>query len=158
MTGLPKSPTLGLGLLSTGYTSGLGGGLPRSGLGGLLGGIAIKRRVFVSYHHGGDQLYYDAFCSHFCGSLNVFADRSLDRARDSDDPEYIMRYIRENHLSGASTMIVLCGAGTRWRKYVDWEIRAGLAQQMSLIGVKLPRAGTHKGDSQHRSNVIQALH
>ena len=85
-------------------------------------------------------------------------DIALARAVDSDDPEYIMRYIRENHLSGASTMIVLCGAGTRWRKYVDWEIRAGLAQQMSLIGVKLPRAGTHKGDSQHRSNVIQALH
>ena len=109
------------------------------GAGGLLGALTgTKRKVFVSYHHGGDQIYYDNFCARFSTAYSVFNDRSLDRARDSNDPEYIMRYIRENHLSGASTLIVLCGVQTRWRKYVDWEILAGLNQEMSLIGVKLP--------------------
>jgi hypothetical protein len=26
----------------------------------------VKRKVFVSYHHGGDQVYYDAFSKVFC--------------------------------------------------------------------------------------------
>ena len=98
----------------------------------------VRRRVFVSYHHGRDQRYYDAFSNLFGQTLQVFADRSLDRARDSNDPDYIMRYIRENHLTGASTLIVLCGLETPQRKFVDWEIAAGLRQGMALIGVKLP--------------------
>lgn len=97
-----------------------------------------KRKVFVSYHHGNDQSYYDYFSRSFGSALEVFSDRSLDRARNSDDPDYIMRYIRENHLTGASTLIVLCGSQTHQRKYVDWEILAGLNQGMALIGVKLP--------------------
>lgn len=109
-----------------------------AGLFGNASSAPVKRRVFVSYHHGLDQAYYDAFSRVFGNDLAVFSDRSLDRARDSDNPDYIMRYIRENHLAGASTLIVLCGTQTPYRKFVDWEIRAGLAQQMALIGVKLP--------------------
>lgn len=100
--------------------------------------IPVKRKVFVSYHHGRDQAYYDAFSRTFGQALDVITDRSLDRARDSQDSEYIMRYIRENHLTGASTLIVLCGVETPSRKFVDWEISAGLRQGMALIGVKLP--------------------
>jgi len=105
----------------------------------LFGATTPKRKVFVSYHHGLDQAFYDAFARAFSGTLEVFADRSLDRARDSNDPEYIMRYIRENHLTGASTLIVLCGLQTPTRKFVDWEISAALKQGMSLLGVKLPQ-------------------
>lgn len=103
-----------------------------------LGRVMPKRKVFVSYHHSNDQTYYDAFSNHFGATFDVLSDRSLDRARNSDDPDYIMRYIRENHLTGASTLIVLCGLETPFRKYVDWEIRAGLSQEMALLGVKLP--------------------
>lgn len=110
-----------------------------------LGQPAPMRRVFVSYHHGGDQAYYDAFSRHFGGTFDVLSDRSLDRARNSDDPNYIMRYIRENHLTGASTLIVLCGLQTSGRKYVDWEIQAGLAQGMALLGVKLPELQVIEG-------------
>ena len=128
-----------LATIASSYPGGLGRGTAGAATRSLFGSIAsTKRKVFVSYHHGGDQTYYDNFCGRFSAAFNVFTDRSLDRARDSDDPEYIMRYIRENHLAGASTLIVLCGLGTRWRKYVDWEINAGLRQQMSLVGIKLP--------------------
>jgi hypothetical protein len=94
--------------------------------------------VFVSYHHGGDQAYHDAFYRTFCDTLDVFTDRSLDRARDSNNPEYIMRDIREHHRTGASTLIVLCGLETPYRKFVDWELHAALKQDMALLGVKLP--------------------
>jgi hypothetical protein len=182
MTGLPRVPYSHLGLLQAGKTSaglnalagalasapranslsmtassypyGIGLGHPRPG-GSLFGGIApTKRKVFVSYHHGGDQAYHDEFCSRFSTSLSVFSDRSLDRARDSEDAEYIMRYIRENHLTGASTLIVLCGAQTRWRKYVDWEISAGLRQEMSLVGIKLP-TGIFQGGGLHKPDRLQ---
>jgi hypothetical protein len=98
----------------------------------------VKRKVFVSYHHGGDQAYYDAFSATFHDGYEVLSDRSLERARNSDDPSYILRYIRENLLSGSSTIIVLCGLQTPARKYVDWEVQAALSQQTALVGIKLP--------------------
>ena len=97
-----------------------------------------RRRVFVSYHHAGDQLYYDAFSSSFHDQFEAVFDNSVDRRIDSDYSEYIMRQIREDFISGTSCTIVLCGGGTRWRKYVDWEIKATLDKQHSLIGVQLP--------------------
>jgi len=97
-----------------------------------------RRRVFISYHHDVDQGYYDEFVLLFDKIYEIVADRSLDREVDSDDPEYVMRRIRENYLKGSSVTIVLCGKETWKRKYVDWEIRASLGQEMGLIGVNLP--------------------
>jgi hypothetical protein len=97
-----------------------------------------RRKVFVSYHHGGDQAAYNRFSEVFHGSFQIFQDRSLERARDSNDPSYIMRYIRDNHLYGSSCTIVLCGQRTGQRKFVDWEIYASLADNMGLIGLRLP--------------------
>jgi len=97
-----------------------------------------RRRVFVSYHHDVDQGYYQQFVGLFDELYEIVADRSLDREVDSDNPEYVMRRIRENYLKGSSATIVLCGKETWKRKYVDWEICASLNQQMGLIGVNLP--------------------
>ena len=98
----------------------------------------IRREVFVSYHHRGDQAYYDSFSGAFHDSLRVITDNSLDRRIDSTDTAYIMRRIREFHLHGSSCTIVLCGADTWRRKFVDWEIKASLDQKMGLVGVWLP--------------------
>lgn len=97
-----------------------------------------RRKVFISYHHAGDQAYYDAFSAAFHDKYEVFFDNSLDRARDSEDDGYILRYIRENHLTGSSCLIILCGADTWRRKYVDWEIKAALDQQMGVLAIQLP--------------------
>lgn len=101
---------------------------------------AVKRRVFVSYHHGGDQSYYDAFTRAFCDTHEVFTDSSLERAVDSEDVEYVMRRIREQFITGTSCTIVLVGRDTWGRKYVDWEIMATLEKQHGLLGVYLPSA------------------
>jgi len=97
-----------------------------------------KRKIFISYHHEGDQYYYDVFSELFCDQLDLVYDHSLDRLIESRDPDYVMRRIRENFLRGASVTIVLCGAETYLRKYVDWEICTSLNQEMGLIGVQLP--------------------
>jgi hypothetical protein len=108
------------------------GGLPIRG--------PVKRKVFVSYHHDGDQFYYDAFARHFAGAYEVFADNSLNRIIDSEDVEYVMRRIREDHICGSSCTVVLVGKDTPLRKYVDWEIMATLDDEHGLIGVQLPSA------------------
>ena len=108
--------------------------------------------MFVSYHHGGDQFYYNAFSKFFSDICDVFEDQSLDRAYQSDNTDYVRWQIRQNDISGSSCTIVLCGAETHQRKYVDWEIKATLDKQHGLIGIWLPtlplaaNCGTAKPD------------
>jgi hypothetical protein len=101
-------------------------------------GLQIKRSVFVSYHHEADQYYYNEFSRTFETVYSCISDNSLARAMDSDHSEYVMRRIRENCITGSSCTVVLCGAQTRWRKYVDWEIKATLDKEHGLIGILLP--------------------
>jgi len=49
-----------------------------------------------------------------------------------------MQRIREKHITGTCCTLVLCGPETRWRKYVDWEIKATLDKEHGVIGVNLP--------------------
>lgn len=104
----------------------------------LLKALSIKRRVFVSYHHGADQSYYDNFSVLFSDIYDLVKDNSLDRIIDSYDTDYVMRRIRENYISGTSCTIILCGQETFKRKYVDWEIKASLDKGHAVIGVSLP--------------------
>jgi len=94
--------------------------------------------VFVSYHHNEDQAYYNNLSTTMDDQLELVTDNSLERRIDSSNHDYIMRRIREHHLNGSSCTVVLCGANTWRRKYVDWEIQASLAQQMGLVGIWLP--------------------
>lgn len=97
-----------------------------------------KRKVFVSYHHDKDQRFYNDLSLIFSDTYEVFTDNSLDRTVDSKDPDYVLRRIREKNITGSSCTIVLCGAETPNRKYVDWEIKATLDKEHGLIGVNLP--------------------
>jgi len=98
-----------------------------------------KRAVFVSYHHNGDEDYYDYLARVFANTYQIIRDNSLRQEIWSDDAEYIMRRIREEYLTGTSCTIVLCGKETPWRKFVDWEIKATLDKQHGLVGIALPR-------------------
>jgi hypothetical protein len=103
-----------------------------------LGIKPIKHRVFVSYHHRGDQAYYDAFSRLYHDTYEVIYDNSLERKIDSDNVDYVMQQIREKFIIGTSCTVVLVGAQTWGRKYVDWEIKGTLDKQHGLIGVWLP--------------------
>lgn len=115
-------------------------------------GTQIKRRIFVSYHHDNDQWYYNEFSRIFDQGFDAISDQSLDRLIDSDNPDYVIGRIRQNYITGTSCSLVLCGPQTRWRKYVDWEIKGTLDRSHGLIGIKLPnnppdtQGGVHKPD------------
>jgi len=112
-------------------------------LGMLLLGLQVNRpRVFLSYHHAVDQPYYDAFSRTFHDRYETIRDNSRDRKIDSDVTDYVMRRIREEHVAGTSCTIVLCGLETRWRKYVDWEIKATLDKQHGLMPLDSRRFAT----------------
>jgi hypothetical protein len=100
----------------------------------------VKHKVFVSYHHRGDQAYYEAFSNAFHDTYDVIYDNSIERRVASDNIDYVIRRIRENYISGSSCTIVLVGKDTWGRKYVDWEIMATLEKEHGLIGVYLPSA------------------
>ena len=99
---------------------------------------AKRRKVFVSYHHGNDQFYYDEFTRLFHDQYEAIRDNSLDRIIQSNDSEYVMRRIREQHINGTSCTIVLIGEKSHERKYLDWEIKATLDKCHGLVGIILP--------------------
>lgn len=99
-----------------------------------------KRKIFISYHHKGDQNYCDWLRDNLSDELEVFTDRSLNEPVRSDDAEYVNRKIREDFINGSSITIVLCGAETYKRKYVDWEIYSTLYYEHALLGIGLPTA------------------
>lgn len=55
-----------------------------------------KRRVFISYHHAGEQTVVDNFVREFSDGYEVFTDQSVERAADSTDVDYLARVCREN--------------------------------------------------------------
>jgi hypothetical protein len=117
--------------------------------------IVPKRRVFVSYQHSNDQGYYNAFARHFSDTFELIQDTSVERMIDSDNCEYVMRYIREKYISGSSCTVVLCGPDTRWRKYVDWEIKATLDKEHGIIGVRLPNNPVDEQFRCHKPDRLQ---
>ena len=104
----------------------------------VLAGLQTKRSIFVSYHHGGDKPYYNAFSSLFADTYELVQDNSVEREIDSDDSEYVIRRIREDYITGSSCTVVLCGAETPHRKFVDWEIKVTLDKEHGLIALRLP--------------------
>lgn len=124
-------------------------------LSALLRPPAVRRSIFVSYHHDGDQAYYSGFSDLFSNYFGIVRDNSLNRFIDSDDPEYVMRRIREYYITGTSCTVVLCGSQTRWRKYVDWEIKATLDKEHGLIGVNLPDNPLDRSGRVHKPDRLQ---
>lgn len=100
--------------------------------------ISSRRKIFVSYHHGGDQHYYNEFSRIFHDRFEAVFDNSLERQIDSENVDYVMQRVRDKHLTGTSCTVVLIGGKTHERKYVDWEIKATLAKQHGLVGIVLP--------------------
>lgn len=93
-----------------------------------------KRRVFISYHHANEQSAVDAFVKQFSEDLDVFTDRSVERAADSDDVDYLARVCRER-IDGTSVTIVIVGRETGLRKFVDWEIDYTLDCKHGLVAI-----------------------
>lgn len=107
--------------------------------------MGIKRKCFISYHHA-DQAEVDHFIRTFDHGLDCFTARGLGQEMDQDiidstDTDYVMGRIRARYLVGSSVTLVMLGAHTWSRRYVDWEIQSSLRQGATtpngLLGIKL---------------------
>lgn len=106
----------------------------------------IRRTTFISYHHA-DATEVRRFIDRFRAAIiprgigdGVSDD---DNFVNSTDTDYVLRRIREKYLANSSVTIVMIGACTWARKYVDWEIAASLRNdpvngRNGLIGIWLP--------------------
>src|SRR5207245_253213 len=88
-----------------------------------------KRKVFISFYQR-DRAEVDAFIK-WADLGNVFIPRALgtydnEDFINSDNPEYVMQQIRGKYLGDSTVTIVLVGACTHSRRYVDWELKTSL--------------------------------
>ena len=112
------------------------------GSGGLLG---RRHKVFVSFHHGNDWTYRNAFEHLFVNIHDVLVSHSV---QIGEIPEYITtetvrQKIRDEYLRDSTVTVVLVGSQTWQRKHVDWEIASSIRNtqynpRSGLIGILLP--------------------
>lgn len=94
-------------------------------------------KAFLSYHHANEQDLKDYIIDNFGGEN--FIDKSVSDGDISTtiNEESIMRKIREEYLADTTVTVVLIGAETKNRKFVNSEIQASLwgDNYNGLIGV-----------------------
>ena len=86
-----------------------------------------KHKVFISYHHKNDQFYKEELLK-INDRNNLFTDMSVDTGdipEDLSDKE-IRQKIRDDYLKDSTVTILLLGAETKYRKYIDWEIYSSM--------------------------------
>lgn len=104
--------------------------------------MALRHKVFLSYYHDEDTKYRNEFETLF-GNVIVSRSVNIGDIDPTANTEYIMQTIRNDYLSDSTVTVVLIGAHTWQRKYVDWEIYSSLRDTPSsprsgLIGILLP--------------------
>lgn len=107
----------------------------------------VRHKVFVSYH-AADAVEVVEFIEKYD---EVFIARAIGMEEDGSDiidstnVEYIRRTIREKYLKDSTVTMVLVGACTWARKFVDWEIYSSLRSSPTpngLLAVQLPSTST----------------
>ena len=107
--------------------------------------MSNRHRVFVSYYHAEDQIYRNYFEQFFSDIHDIMVSESVEIG-DIDlnlTPERIHQIIRDKHLKDSTVTVVLVGAHTWQRKFVDWEIGSSIRQtknspRSGLLGILLP--------------------
>ncbi|MGW0599612.1 TIR domain-containing protein [Streptomyces sp. NPDC002776] len=107
---------------------------------------ATRHKCFISYH-GADAQEVLSFVTKYESVLipRVIGITEEDPAISSDDTEYIMDTIRDKYLADSTVTIVMVGACTWSRKFIDWEIYSSLRRDRvnrlnGLMGIQLPSA------------------
>ena len=102
----------------------------------------VRHKTFISYHRD-DEEEVAKFIDTFDHDRDVFiaravgSDQTMDELIESDDDEYVMRRIREDHIRDSTVTLLFVGKNTWSRKFVDWELVASLHQG--------PKAGLPNG-------------
>lgn len=101
-------------------------------------------KAFVSYHHNNDQLYRQHLAD-LAIRYHAFEDRSVEVGGIDDNlsSQAIRRIIRDDYLRDTQVTILLCGAETRFRKHIDWEIKSSMIDgavntRSGILVIELP--------------------
>src|SRR5260370_37210627 len=90
-------------------------------------GQSIRRKVFISHYHlhqaETDRFLIDYGDIFIRKTVGVLGQQNFI---NSNNPEYVIQRIREEHVGDSTVSIVLVGTCTHSRRYVDWEIKASL--------------------------------
>ena len=104
-----------------------------------------RHRVFVSYYHTDDQYYRNLFERMFSDIHDIMVSESVEIGDIDPDlkPDTIRQKIRDEYLRDSTVTVVLVGAHTWQRKFVDWEIGSSIRQtqynsRSGLLGILLP--------------------
>lgn len=110
-----------------------------------------RHKTFISYHHA-DEDEVSEFINHFDHDHDVLLSRGIGASMagdviDSTNSDYIKRRIRELYFRDSSVTLVLVGADTWKRRYVDWEVAASLrntatSSRNGLLAITLPSIAT----------------
>ena len=104
-----------------------------------------RHKVFISYYHRDDQYYRELFEDMFSDDYDIMVSKSVELG-DIDpylNTETIRQKIRDEYLRDSTVTVVLVGAHTWQRKFVDWEIGSSIRQtqynsRSGLLGIILP--------------------
>jgi len=109
--------------------------------------LHTRHKTFVSYHHD-DEDEVDDFINFFDHDHDIFISRGIGASMpgdviNSDNDDYIKRRIRALYLADSTVTLVMIGAQTWGRKFVDWEIAASLrntatSNRNGLVAITLP--------------------
>ncbi len=114
-----------------------------------------KRKIFVIYHRGGDQDFYDDFSAAFGDIYDIVQDDPTVAGGITEGPEDAVPGMRKNLVCSSCCAVVLCGPDTPTDARVDWAIKACLDERRGLIGVNLPNS---RPDSRGFVRVPERLH
>ena len=115
-----------------------------------------RHNVFVSYYHRDDQEYRELFEDMFSDYYDIMVSKSVEIG--DIDPyfktETIRQKIRDEYLRDSTVTVVLVGAHTWQRKFVDWEIGSSIRQtqynsRSGLLGIILPTYPRPPGKPTH---------
>jgi hypothetical protein len=107
---------------------------------------SMKRKVFVSFF-GDDEREVLQFTdwAHRSEAMipKILHDAYNGEIVNSSNPDYVMKVIRRDFIGDSTVTMLLIGACTHSRRYVDWELKATLQQGSDyppngLLAVVLP--------------------
>ncbi len=127
--------------------------------------MSTKHKVFVSYHHAGDQHYRNLFEELFTNTYDIMISQSV-QIGDIDPnlkTETIRQKIRDDYLRYSTVTVVLIGKKTWQRRHVDWEISASIRSTIynprsGLLGIILPTYPRASSDGYDSYTIPPRLH
>lgn len=106
-----------------------------------------RHKTFISYHHA-DEAEVKAFIDRFDHDHDVLISRGIGASMAGDvinstNADYIKQRIRQLYLRDSSVTLVMVGAETWGRRFVDWEVAASLrntatSNRNGLLAITLP--------------------